>query len=239
MLARVRHTVRNTFLAGILVILPAVITYFVLSFLYGLTTEFVYPALDILGSLLSRQGIELPRFLYPFLAVSGLALLVMATGSMTRNFLGKQIVQAGERLVNRIPVAGSVYSAAKQTLVAFANTDRGAFRRIAVIEYPRPGMYAMAFITCQLGAPPGKDAPGKMLCCFVPTTPNPTSGVLVLVPEADCVFVDITVDEAMRFVVSAGIAAPAGWVNGSFPDLVSLSRRRAAGPARRDVNAYE
>jgi len=219
MISGVRHTVRNALIAGILVLMPAVITYFVLAFLYGLMADLIYPALDVVNSVLRSRGMSLPRSLYPLLGFGLLSLGVFLVGTLTRNYVGRRVVAVGESMVHRIPIAGTVYSAAKQTLHAFAAAEKAAFRRIVLVEYPRKGLFSIAFVTADFSGP-GEAGGETFLTCFVPTTPNPTSGLMIVVPEKDCLKTDMTVEEAMRFVISAGIIVPARWAL-QAPSLVA------------------
>jgi len=122
---------------------------------------------------------------------------------------GLRLVHALEGLLGRVPVARSIYNAVKQLLEAiFSSSTKQSFRRVVLIEYPRKGLYAIAFTTGPARGIVQSATPDVMINCFVPTTPNPTSGFYLLVPEAEIIEVSLTVEEAFKLVMSAGLVSP-------------------------------
>ena len=136
-------------------------------------------------------------------------LLLFFTGMLVRNLFGRQIVQGAESLVRRIPVIGAVYSGAK-TFSETVLTDKGqSFKQVLIVEFPRKGAWSIGFLTSddlpELRARMGVD----MISVFVPTTPNPTTGFIIVVPRTDVVFLDMSVDDAFKMILTLGVVAPA------------------------------
>lgn len=131
-------------------------------------------------------------------------LAILLIGLMARNFAGRWLLDLGERIVQSIPLAGSVYKTIQQLLQTIFQDSKSRFRRVVLIEYPRRGLWAIAFVT---GAAV-TDNPGKMLSVFIPTTPNPTSGWYAVVSEDDILNLSISVEEAFKVLLSGGIVGP-------------------------------
>ncbi|SLN55107.1 DUF502 domain-containing protein [Oceanibacterium hippocampi] len=138
-----------------------------------------------------------------------LALLVMLTlvGFLTANILGRAIVGFGERMVGRMPVIRTVYRTFKQIFESVL-AQSNSFREVVLVEYPRPGLWAVAFLTSEETHHLGLEGDNDMVAMFLPTTPNPTSGFLLFAPRADLIFLDMTVEEGVKLVISAGMVWP-------------------------------
>lgn len=192
----IRH-VRHRLISGALVLIPAGISIFVLSLLYRLTVGLVSSAVRPLFR-------ELPAPAVAGISLLALALFLYVLGGLTTNIVGRQLLQAVERLIARLPVIDSVYATAKQIVELFrANPDTS--RRTAVlVPFPHPGTRAMGFLTGEVSLPDGT----RMATVFVPTTPNPTTGFLQLFPLADVLPLEADTDEAFQFIMSAGIIRP-------------------------------
>lgn len=202
-------SLRKHFLTGLLSVAPLAITAWVLWRFYGIVSGTMRPWLQRLPALSEAY----PDF---FLTVAGLViffLLIALIGLLTRSLLGVALLRLVERFVDRIPVVKSMYSGTKQIASVFLDDRRTAFQRVVLFEYPRRGVFSMGLVT--------RDVPGDPLVnVFLPTTPNPTSGFLLLVPRADLREVSVGVEEAIKIIVSggsvmtgaqaAGIAADAG-----------------------------
>jgi uncharacterized membrane protein len=151
---------------------------------------------------------------YIYLPIPGLGLIVVVlivlfVGLITRNFVGRKMVHLGERIVDRIPLARVLYVGVKQLVEALILQKTKAFQKAALIEYPRKGIYAIAFITGESRGEVQHLTEKKMINVFVPTTPNPTSGFYILIPEDEITLLDMTVEEAFKLIVSGGIVSPA------------------------------
>jgi uncharacterized membrane protein len=166
----------------------------------------------ILGNLIYRY---LHRYLGIQVRISGLGLfalflLITLTGIFARNYLGKKLICAGEKLLGRIPVLNTIYNSTKQITegLALTQSDKGAFRRMVLIEYPRPGVYSPGFLTGTAFDEAGKKIGRKLLSIFIPTTPNPTTGYLVFVPEDQVIFLEMSVEDGFKLLLSAGVIVP-------------------------------
>ena len=193
---RLTTSLKNYFLTGLLVILPIFITVYVVLFLIR--------GMDVVLKLIPAKYVpEIPGLGF-ILAV----ILISAVGLLTRNFAGRKVVQLGEKMVDRIPLVRIIYSGVKQLLEAFFVQKTAAFRRVALLEYPRRGVYVIGFITGESRGEVQKKTDKNMINVFVPTTPNPTSGFYVLIPEDELVALDMTIEDAFKLIISGGIFTP-------------------------------
>jgi len=193
---------RRYLVAGILVWLPLGVTIVVVRFLIGL--------MDKTLVLIPRQyhpeallGIGIPG-----LGVILTIILLLITGVLTANFVGRSFLKGWESLLDRIPVARSIYSAAKNFAEIVFSDSGNAFKKVLLVEYPRKGIYSLTFQTAdeidEIQSRTGED----VVACFVPTTPNPTSGFIILVPKKDTIELDMEVDEAVKLIMSLGVVIP-------------------------------
>ena len=188
---------RSYLFAGLIVWVPILVTFVVLRFIVDLldTTIALLPA--------GYQPEQLFGIQVPGLGVIFSLFLLLVTGLIATNFLGQRLFSWGEALLTRIPLVSSIYSAAKQVSQAVFSTNSQAFRKVMMVEYPRKGIWSLGF---QTGANAHLSTDGQtMVTLFIPTTPNPTSGFLLLVPEQDVKEVKMSVDEALKFIISLGV----------------------------------
>ena len=198
-----------------------------LKFPYGGSTvragEFVFYAIQFIDEVNSKFDFMdkslslLPKAYQPdtFLGmhIPGLGVILslvvlFLTGVIATNFFGRRIVALGEGILAKIPFVRTIYNAVKQVLETIFASDSKAFRKVILIEYPRKGMYSIAFQTSK-GFKQGEEKTGKeLITVFVPTTPNPTSGFLLMVPKSDVVELSMSVDEALKMVISLGVVLP-------------------------------
>ncbi|MDH3339516.1 MAG: DUF502 domain-containing protein [Gammaproteobacteria bacterium] len=193
---------RRYLVAGILVWLPLGITYFLLRFLVGLMDR----SLRLLP-----EGFRPEAWLgvaIPGLGVILTIIVVLLTGLLAANFVGRSIVGGWESLMERIPIVRSIYSAAKNFAeIVFSDTG-SAFSKVLLVEYPRKGIYSLTFQTASdIGEIQGRTGE-EVVCCFVPTTPNPTSGFIIILPKKDAIELDMEVDEAVKLIMSLGVVVP-------------------------------
>lgn len=190
-------SLRRFFLTGIVVLLPLAVTVYVLIFTFRLMDGF-------LGGLV-RIALGRPLPGLGALATIGIVLLV---GMIATNVIGKKLIALLEYLLNRIPLIKSIYGATKQIIDAFSLQKSNAFQRVVLIEYPRRGLYAVGFITgCGMGEIQEKTAE-ELVNVFVPTTPNPTSGFLILIPKREVHYLEISVEEGLKLIISGGVVTP-------------------------------
>jgi uncharacterized membrane protein len=193
---------RRYLVAGILVWLPLGVTIFLLRILIGL--------MDKSMVLVPQQyrPEEWLGFAIPGLGLVLTMLVLLITGLLATNFLGRGMVSLWESMLERIPVVRSVYSAAKNfTEIVFSDSGQ-SFKKVLLIEYPRKGLYSLAFQTAtQLGEVQARTGE-EIVCTFVPTTPNPTSGFIIIVPRRDVIELDMEIDEALKMIISLGVVVP-------------------------------
>ena len=193
---------RRYLVAGLLVWLPLGVTIFLFRILIGLMDKSLV--------LIPRQyhPEELLGVSVPGLGVILTIVLLLLTGVLTANIVGRSFVGGWESLMDRIPVARSIYSAAKNfTEIVFSDTGN-AFSKVLLVEYPRKGIYTLTFQTASdVGEIQGRTGE-DVVCCFVPTTPNPTSGFIIIVPTKDTIELDMEIDEAVKLIMSLGVVVP-------------------------------
>lgn len=134
--------------------------------------------------------------------------LITVIGAVAAGFLGRWIIKLGESILNRMPVVRSIYGASKQILETVISTQSDAFREVVLVEYPRKGLWVIGFVTGGTKAEVARRIDIDMVNVFVPTTPNPTSGFLLFCPRKDVIFMDMSVEDAVKLVVSGGIVTP-------------------------------
>lgn len=193
---------RRYLVAGLLVWIPLGITVLLISFFVRLLdrTLALVPA--------RYQSEALLGFPLPGLGVLLTFLILLVTGMLVANLVGRRFMSAWESVLHRIPVVRAIYSAAKSFAEVVLSESGESFKHVLLLEYPRKGLYSLAFQTAtELGEVQGRTGE-EVVCCFVPTTPNPTSGYIVVVPKNDVTVLDMSVDEALRMIISLGVVVP-------------------------------
>jgi uncharacterized membrane protein len=197
------HALRKWLLAGLLVIVPVAITIAVLRWIIDTLDQ----TLLILPEAWHPDrlfGVHIPGF--GVLLTLGILLVVGASAS---NFIGKRLVKVGDAIVSRIPVVRSIYSSVKQVSDTLFSESGNAFRTAVLVQWPRPDVWTIGFVT----GTPGGDVANYLrgeeyLSVYVPTTPNPTGGYFVMLRKSDCIELKMSVDDALKYVVSMGVVAP-------------------------------
>lgn len=193
---------KKYFITGLLIWIPLVITLWVLK----LIVDTLDQSLLLLPESLRTEnwlGVHVPG-LGAILTIA----IVFVTGVFARNFFGAQLVELWHEILHRIPVVNSIYSSVKQISDTLFSSSGQAFRKALLVQWPREGMWTIAFLT---GAPTGEVAgnvPADCLSVYVPTTPNPTGGYFVIVPRKDVIELEMTVDQALKYVISMGVVPP-------------------------------
>jgi len=152
-------------------------------------------------------------FHIPGLGVVLAVLIVLTTGIIVANFFGRQLVSAWESLLGRIPLVRTIYHSVKQVAVTIFSSQGKSFRRVLLIEYPRKGIYTLCFQTGDAVAEVVEKSGKEVINVFVPTTPNPTSGFFIMVPEEDVQELEISIDDALKMIMSLGVIVPGGKEN--------------------------
>ena len=211
---------RRYLVAGLLVWIPLAVTYLLLRFAVNLMdrTLRVIPSKYQPGILLQELfNTDAPVHI-PGLGIILTLIVLLLTGILAANFVGRAFVGGWESLMDRIPIVRSIYSAAKNFAEIVFSDSSSSFKQVMLIEYPRKGLYSLAFQTAsELGEVQGRTGE-DVICCFVPTTPNPTSGFIIVVPRKDAIALDMDVDEALKMIISLGVVVPT-WRNDKTPEL--------------------
>ena len=201
---------KKYFIAGLLVWLPLAITIWVLSWLLGtLDSVFVWllAATQAVLPEAARETIDRLR-LIPGLGVLLLLVCLMLTGVFAANIFGQWWLRQGDRLLGKIPIVKSIYNSVKQVSDTLFSSNGNAFREAVLVQYPRHGSWTIAFVTGKPGGEVATQLPGDYVSVYVPTTPNPTSGFFLMMPRADVIELKMSVDEALKYVISMGVVGP-------------------------------
>lgn len=231
MIGQVMAHLRGRIGRGLLIVLPLLITLWLLGILFNLINVNVTPWV-----LAALRAVEVPgldrwpaRVVVPLVGVALTVVLVYAVGLLAGNLIGRRVLTMIETGILRVPVVKGVYGAARQLLDAFSLTSQKPFSRVVLIEFPRPGIWTVGFVTSEAThrieearGVPATDS----VSVFVPTAPNPTSGWVLFVPSSELVDLDLSVEQGLKLIVSGGIVGP--------DDLGARVRRRPVGssPAR-------
>ncbi|MEE8635078.1 MAG: DUF502 domain-containing protein [Acidiferrobacterales bacterium] len=194
---------RRYLIAGLLVWVPLGITWFVIKFMIDLMDQ----TLLLLPPDFRPEN--LLGFRVPGLGVVLTIVILLVTGIVVANLVGRTLVRMGERLLARIPLVRSIYSGVKQVMETMFSDSGKSFRNVVLIEYPRKGIWTLAFLTGEQGTRESEDKIGSRVShIFVPTTPNPTSGFFLMVPTDDVLILEMSVDEGLKMIISAGVVLP-------------------------------
>lgn len=187
---------KKKFLTGLFILIPLLVTVYILYLVVVSVDAFIAPIVKNITFQLAGREMFIPG--------TGLVLLIFViylTGVSVSNYAGKRLLAYGEMFLKKIPFVKGIYSSVKDITDAFSSEKRESFKEVVLIEFPCKGNLAIGFITNRI-----KKDPDKTICSvFIPTTPNPTSGYLVMVPEKELTFLDMTVDNALKYIISFGI----------------------------------
>lgn len=213
---------RRYFFAGLLVWLPLAVTFLLLSFVVSI--------MDKTLGLIPEQyrpetllGYDIPGF--------GLLLsviVIVATGLLAANIVGRGMLGLWESILRRIPIVRSIYSASKNFAEVVFSDSGQSFKKVLLIEYPRTGVYSLAFQTATSLGEVQERTGGDVICCFVPTTPNPTSGYIIAIARDEVIELDMTVDQALKMIISLGVVVP-DWPAAKVGELAAEVPATASG----------
>jgi uncharacterized membrane protein len=196
---------RARMLSGILVLIPLAITIFLFNIILKSLTAFVSPSISLLLTKLpASYGLKNPDYAVTFLALCVTLLIIYFTGLLTNHIIGRRLISLGERLLMKMPIIKSIYSASKQVVDTFSSSTKAAFKAVAVVEFPRKGSLAIGFVTGAMTNPDGQ----LLYRVFIATTPNPTTGFLLILPADEVQFTDISVEDGVKMIVSGGVLSP-------------------------------
>ena len=193
---KVSTNLKKYFISGVLVVVPIILTYIVLKFLFETLDSVLQPLIN-----------KLLGYYIPGLGLFTTLLLIILAGILTRNFFGAKLYNIGDKILARVPIIRPIYSSAKQLLTAIAEPSVSSFKETALVEYPRKGIYALGFISKRLKLESDK-SDDSYVAVFMPSTPTPISGMVILVPENEIILLKMTVEDGIKFLVSGGVASP-------------------------------
>ena len=193
---------KKYFITGLLIWVPLGITIWVLS----LIVRSMDQSLLLLPPAIRPEN--LLGFYIPGIGALLTLLVVLLTGVIAANIIGQRLLVFWEGVLSRIPVVKSIYYSVKQVSDTLFSSSGEAFRKALLVEFPRKGCWTIAFLTGQPGGSVANHLAGEHISIYVPTTPNPTSGYFLMVPKADVIELDLTVDEALKYIISMGVVAP-------------------------------
>lgn len=204
-------TLGNYLITGIVIVLPLTVTLFVLGFLINnigtpVSEQIFSPVFRIMDMPPPASGPG--KVLMDVLATLVVLLLITVIGAVSRFVIGRVLIGVSEAAINKIPVIGAIYRTVKQIVDTFSKENTAVFQHAVLIEFPRKGLHSIGFVT---GSVKGEIAEGigaEKINVFVPTTPNPTSGFLVMLPKEEIIFLDMTVGEGLKLLISGGAVAP-------------------------------
>lgn len=199
-----KKTLKTYFLTGLLVLVPLAITLWVLGLVIG-TMDQTLLLLPASWQPDAWLGVHVPG-LGALLTLA----FIFVVGLLTQNFIGQTLMKWWDWLLRHIPIVGPLYTSIKQVSDTLLSSSGNAFRKALLIEYPRAGSYTIAFLTGTPGGDVARQLDGDFVSVYVPTTPNPTSGFFLILPRAGVVELDMSVDAALKYIVSMGVVSPAG-----------------------------
>jgi len=198
-------SLKRYFLTGLLVITPIWGTILILKTLF-VTVD------SILGTALA--DLVLPDYYFPGLGILTLVLLILLAGVLATNFFGRRMVRRWEEYLDRVPIVRGIYATLKSMMDILSFKQREKYDKVVMIQFPKDGNYALAFVTGETRKEIQCLTPEPLVHVFVPTSPNPTSGYFLLVPEKEVVPVEMSVEEAMKLIVSGGFYSPQEKIHG-------------------------
>lgn len=188
---------RNYLVAGLIVLLPVIVTWQLLVWLF-----------NIVDGLLRGVVARVFGHSIPGVGFAVTMLIIFLVGILAANYFGRRLIHYGETLMRRTPIVRSVYVTMKQITDAFVRKEQAAFKRVCLVEYPRRGIWTLAFVTSPASRELVEKAGENLVGIFIPTTPNPTSGFLLYVPEKEVVLLDMPVEDGLKLVISGGVVVP-------------------------------
>lgn len=198
--------IRGYFFTGLLVLVPIILTYIIIRELFLSIDGILRGA--VVALLRTQFGMDISQSQIPGLGFVALILLIFFTGVVSRQYFGKQLISIGDKVVSRIPLVKGVYGAMRQISEAFFTEERRVFNRVVLIRFPHRDSYSIGFTVQENNKLINEMMPGDLIAVFRPSTPNPTSGFLLFVPREEVINLDISVEDALKMVISGGTIPP-------------------------------
>ena len=196
------NEIRKTLLAGLLVLAPITLTIYIFYHLFRILDGLLKDS--VTRFLVEQIGLTHLDTPVPGLGLLAFFILLLLTGIIARNFIGKKLITVGDHIVAKIPLISRIYIAIREISEAILSEKREVFKKAVLIEYPRKGLYSIAFFTQDTKGVVQETLEDDVVSVFLPTTPNPTSGYLLFVPKTDIVELDMSVEEALKLIISGG-----------------------------------
>ena len=218
--------IRRTFLAGLLILIPLFVTYVLITFLFNIFTNASAPLMKGLFRILDLNRYGWTEPLVPLINFLLSLAVIFLLGLFGTNFLGRRILQAVDALILRLPLVKSIYGAVKQMVDTFQGPQRG-FQRVVLLQFPSQELWTMGFVASERRDSMNLTSSPTILTVYIPTTPNPTTGYLVMVRPDAVVDVDYTVEDAFKFIISSGIvgkdpSTPKGNIHETPPTMAQM-----------------
>ncbi|MEO0794957.1 MAG: DUF502 domain-containing protein [Verrucomicrobiota bacterium] len=216
--------IRNAFIAGIFLIAPLGVTIFVVNFMLTRVGE---PINEAIFHFIDAEIRNLPsvRVLLNILGIVAVVTAITALGFLSKYFIGKFVISIGERIIEALPFINTVYKTVKQITETFSRQQKAVFQKVVLTEYPRKGVFVLGFLTSEAQGEVQERTGAEVINIFVPTTPNPTSGFLLMVPKNEVIELEMSVADGMKLIVSGGAVTPAfdpDSLDNTLPDSESL-----------------
>jgi uncharacterized membrane protein len=190
----IKH-VKKTFVTGLFVLIPILVTIYIIYIIVSFADTAISPIMRSMTS-----GITGKEFYIPGAGLVLFIIITYLTGVLASNFIGKRLLTLGEKMLKKIPFVKGIYSSVKDMTDAFSSDKAKSFKEVVLVEFPFKGRYAVGFITNRI-----QNSEKVTFCSvFVPTTPNPTSGYLIMIPEEEIIFLNMPIDDAIKYIVSLG-----------------------------------
>ena len=203
-MAKLFQKLRRDFLTGLVVLIPIVLTVYLVWSVISFIDKVIIPIIPP-----KYNPLELFQIYIPGLGVFLFLIATTLIGSLASGFLGRQAISISEKLLSRTPVVNTIYNSIKQIIQAVFKPDGTNFQQPCLVEYPRKGVWAVAFISTEtFGEIKQKINAGSLVTVFLPTTPNPTSGFMLFVPKKDIILLEMSVEDAAKLIISAGLVMP-------------------------------
>jgi uncharacterized membrane protein len=206
---------RANFLTGLIIVLPALVSLIILIWVFGTVANvtdrlliFLPPHITHSTGLDGRPGTGPMYWYWSLIALVLVVLLISAVGRLARNYIGQKAIEWLDTTMLRIPLFNKIYGAIKQVNEAFTTGGSNSFKTVVLVEYPRKGVYSLGFLTSENHVEAEAKTGEKLVCVFIPTTPNPTSGFIILVPNQDVMRLEMSVADGVKYIVSLGAIIP-------------------------------
>ncbi len=208
---------RASFLTGLAVVLPGVITLAIVKWLFGTVSGLTDVLLFFLPDSVTHDASGKTYWYWSLLAIAVAAVIITLIGVLARNYIGKRLIDLADNIMLRVPILNKIYGTIKQVDQAFTSGKKSSFQTVVLVEYPREGIYSVGFITSEQAHEVYEKTNKKCVCIFIPTTPIPTGGFLIIVPEEKVIKLDMSVEEGFKYIISIGAISQERAVGAKLP----------------------